>query len=72
MMVATSFELDTQTILKSDNYIAPENTDLLYVYHRFVEKNLLVYQIEKKGDDDTNASVQDDHELLINMFLKNL
>jgi hypothetical protein len=62
IMVATSFELDIETILKSDNYtyIAPENIDLLYVYHRFVEKKLQVYQIQKKLDDDTNAGVQDD------------
>lgn len=59
-------------ILKSDNYIETENTDLLYVYHRSVEKRLQVYQTEKKGDDDITASVKVDHELLINMILKNL
>ena len=52
MMVATSFGLDREMILKSDNYIEPENTDLLYVYHRSVEEKLLVYQTEKNGDDD--------------------
>jgi hypothetical protein len=46
MMAATSFELDIETILKSDNYTASENTALLYVYHRFVEKKLKLYQIE--------------------------
>jgi hypothetical protein len=71
IMDVTSFELDLETISKSDNYIAPENMDILYVCHRFLEKKLQVYHTEK-GADDTNASFQNYNELLINMFLKNL
>jgi hypothetical protein len=47
-MVATSFELGLEAILKSDDFIAPENMDLLYLCHRFVERKLHVYHIEKK------------------------
>jgi hypothetical protein len=72
MIAATSFGLDMGMILKSDYYIEPEITDLLYVYHRSVEKKLQVYQTEMKGGDDTNSSVKVHHELLINMILKNL
>ncbi|KDR16617.1 uncharacterized protein LOC110832431 isoform X1 [Zootermopsis nevadensis] len=70
-MIATAFELNLETSLKSGVLSLPEKMDLLYLYDRFVKRKLHIYQIEKKRDDITNASVQDDHELLTKIFLKN-
>jgi ankyrin repeat protein len=70
-MIATAFEVNLDTSLKSGDFSLPEKMDLLYLYDRFVERKLHIYQTEKKRDDVTNASVQDDHELLTKMFLKN-
>lgn len=67
MMIATAFE---QTVECGD-FSVPEKVDLFYLFDRFVERKLHIYQIEKKRDDITNSSVRDDNELLTEMFLSN-
>jgi ankyrin repeat protein len=66
-MIATAFEQNVEC----GDFSVPEKVDLLYLFDRFVQRKLQIYQIEKKRDDITNSSVQDDHELLIEMFLCN-
>ena len=67
IMIATAFEQNVEC----GDFSVPEKVDLLYLFDRFVQRKLQIYQIEKKRDDITNSSVQDDHELLIEMFLCN-
>jgi ankyrin repeat protein len=67
MMIATAFEQNVECC----KFSVPEKMDLLYLFERFFERKLNIYQIEKKRDDVTNPSVQDDRELLIEMFLSN-
>jgi len=67
MMIATAFEHN----IECGDFSVPEKVDLLYLVDRFVERKLNIYQIENKRDDITNSSVQDDHELLTEMFLSN-
>jgi len=67
MMIATAFEQNVEC----GDFSVPEKVDLLYLFDRFVQRKLHIYQIEKKMDDITNSSVQDDHELLTEMFLTN-
>jgi len=67
MMIATAFEQNVEC----GDFSVPEKVDLLYLFDRFVQRKLHIYQIEKKGDDITNSSVQDDHELLTELFLTN-
>jgi len=38
----------------------------------FIERKLHVDETEEKGEDLTDASVQDDHEMLNKMYLENL
>jgi ankyrin repeat protein len=67
MMIATAFEQNVEY----GDFGVPEKVDLLYLFDRFVERKLHIYQIEKKRDDITISSVQDDRELLTEMFLSN-
>jgi ankyrin repeat protein len=67
VMTATAFEKNVER----GDFSVPEKVDLLYLIERFVERKLHIYQIEKKMDDITNSSVQDDHELLTETFLNN-
>jgi ankyrin repeat protein len=67
MMIATAFEQNVEC----GDFSVPEKVDLFYLFDRFVERKLYIYQTEKKKDDITNSCVQDDHELLTEMFLSN-
>jgi ankyrin repeat protein len=65
MMIATAFEQKVE----SGDFSVPEKVDLCYLFERFIERKLHIYQTEKKRDDITKSSVQDDHELLTEVFL---
>jgi hypothetical protein len=67
MMIATAFEQNVEC----GNFSVPEKVDLYHLFERFVKRKLHIYHTEKKRDDITNSSVQDDHELLTEMFLSN-
>jgi ankyrin repeat protein len=66
-MIAIAFEQNVE----SGDFNVPEKVDLLYLFERFVKFKLHIYQREKKRDDVTNCSVQDDQEILTQIYMKN-
>jgi hypothetical protein len=71
-MIACAFEGNLDMFLRSGEISLPEKLDLLYLYDKFIESKLHIYEREKKMGDMTNASVQDDHERLMETYVKNL
>ena len=71
-IIATCLELVLVKHLKSRNFNAPTKIDLIDVYDTFVERKFHIYETEKKREDFMNASVQDDHEILKEIYLEKL
>jgi len=69
MMVASAFE---EKSLKTGKNSRPDELNLLDVYETFIERKLGIYETEKKREDSTMASVQDDHEMFKEIYLENL
>jgi hypothetical protein len=69
-MIATVYEKDVDRCLNSEDWIRPK-IDLVNLYERFVERKLHIYLTEKQKADATNSCVQDDHEDLKRIYLKN-
>jgi hypothetical protein len=71
-MIASAFEENLETYLETGLTSLPGKLDLLHFYDTLVERNLHIYETEKKREDITKASVQDDHEILKDIYLENL
>ena len=69
-MIATVYEKDVDMCLNSEEWIRPR-IDLVNLYEKFVERKLHIYLTEKQKADTTNSCVQDDHEDLKHIYLKN-
>jgi len=69
-MIATVYEKYVDESLNSEEWIPPM-IDLVYLYEKFVERKLHIYLTEKQKADITNSCVQDDHEDLKVIYLKN-
>jgi len=72
IMIASAFEEDLETYLETTEISLPEKRELLELHDKRIERKLHTYETEKKREDLTNASVQDDHEILKNIYLENL
>jgi len=74
MMIATVYEMEMETYLKSEDSRWPPEIDLVNMFEVFVEKKLHIYLIDKLKADMTNSSVQDNledsKETLFNRFEK--
>ena len=71
-MIASALEGKLGTSLETGENSLRGKLDLLYLCDTFVEKKLHSYETEKKRDNLTNVIVQDDHEMLKNIYLENL
>jgi len=72
MLIASASEENLETYLKTGNISLPDKLNLLELYGKFIERNLHIDATEEKREDLTNASVQDDHEMLKKIYLENL
>jgi hypothetical protein len=71
-MIATVFERNLETSLEKREISLPEKLDLLELYDKCIEKKLDIYEREKKKEDFTKASVQNDHEILTEISVEKL
>jgi len=72
IMIASAFEENLERYLETGEKILPGKPEFLHWYDAFVERKLHIYETEKKKEDLTKASVQDDHEILKNIYPENL
>jgi ankyrin repeat protein len=69
-MIAIIYDKDVDICLNSEDWIRPR-IDLVNLYEKFVERKLHIYLTQKQKADTTNSCVQDDHEDLKHIYLKN-
>jgi len=71
-MIASAFESNLETSLNSGKISLPNKLDVLELYDKCIEMKLHIYQTEKKREDLTKTSVQNDNEILKKTSLENL
>jgi hypothetical protein len=71
-MIASAFERNLETSLHSGIISLPNKLDVLELYDKCIEMKLHIYGTEKKREDPTKASVQNDSEILKKISLENL
>jgi hypothetical protein len=71
-IIANALELMVERNLKSGDFNVPKKIDLIHLYDRFIEMIIRIQEKEKKREFLTKATVQDDHELLMEKYLANL
>jgi hypothetical protein len=72
MLIASASGENLETYLETGNISLPDKLNLLELYNKFIERKLHIDATEEKREDVTNASVQDDHEMLKKIYLENL
>jgi hypothetical protein len=71
-MIANAFEKNFETSLEREKVSLPAKLDLLDLYDKFIERKLHIHETEKKIEDLSKASVQDDDETLKEISGENL